>query len=84
MLSEEDARLLRLLEPAPRPETPWLDVHEKLAEEVAAAQQAGVSLASLRFGPLQPGLALATGRRQLGLDSVALDGHGADGGFLAA
>ncbi|PRW20178.1 SGNH hydrolase [Chlorella sorokiniana] len=40
VLSEEDARLLRLLEPAPRPESAWLDVHEKLAEEVAAAQRA--------------------------------------------
>ena len=43
MLSEEDARLLRVLEPAPRPESSWLDVHERLADEVAAAQRAGVS-----------------------------------------
>lgn len=43
VLSEDDVRLLRVLEPAPRPESSWLDVHEKLADEVAEAQRAGVS-----------------------------------------
>jgi hypothetical protein len=48
VLSEEDAHIMRLLEPASRAALPgWMEAHERLAAEVAAAKGGSVSCLSL-------------------------------------